>query len=59
MLCGPQLSMAFYENIILQYTKRHKEEDIDLARFVQTSMFPAVVGELFGRDNIPLSDVSH
>ena len=55
VLCS-KLSNSFQERILLCLPP-DGEVEMDLMTFVQKSMFPAVVGELFGKENLQLSDV--
>ena len=51
------LSRAFHSNI-LECVDKSGETEIDLMQFVRSSMFPPVVEELFGKDNLLLTKVS-
>ena len=51
-----ELSKSFYRTI-LDVTQSCGNKEMDLMVFVQKSMFPAVVGDLFGKDNLSMSDV--
>ena len=51
------LSRAFHSNI-LDCVDKFGETKMDLMQFVRSSMFPPVVEELFGKDNLLLTKVS-
>ncbi len=54
-MCSP-LSKAFRKSILASLP--NEEEELDLMSFVSKSMFTAVVCELFGKENLSLTDVN-